>query len=94
MTLAYAFAEFAHLRQNPINFWHDIFAINQYRLAAAVAEGGVEDCALFSEIDFFTCKHTLTPAFNLALTRKFGEQAHGFFIDTLLGVIKQKVIEL
>ena len=86
------FREMLHLFENSINFRHHIFAINNNRSIATVAQSNVQNSAIFSAVDLFTGEHGLDRPCQIGLFRQILQFAQRLFGDAVFGKIHQHQI--
>ena len=86
--------EFAHALQDAVDFGHDVFAVNDDGGIGAVAQGDVEDGAVFGGVDFFAVEHLLHTLGYAGFASKLGQQGHGFVADAVFGVIQRQPADL
>ena len=86
--------EFAHALEDVVDFGHDVFAVNDDGGVGAVAQGDVEDGAVFGGVDFFATEHLLHAFGHAGFTGKLEQQRHGFVVDAVFGVIQRQSADL
>ena len=80
--------KFAHALEDVVDFGHDVFAVNDDGGVGAVAQGDVEDGAVFGGVDFFATEHLLHAFGYAGFTGKLEQQCHGFVVDAVFGISK------
>ena len=86
--------ELVHALQHLAHPGHDVAAIDQDGSAVEVAQGHVQHRPLLGEVDLLPRKHAPAPLGDLGLPGQGEQQLHGTFVDQVLGVIEEYVIEL
>ncbi len=85
--------EGAHLLKHLFHARHDVLPFNVNGAAVEVPEGGVEDGALFGEINDCARKHALSPFLDVGVFREVEEEAHGVGGDSVFGIIEEGVAD-
>ena len=80
--------------QHAVDFGHDIHAIHQDRPVGAVAQGDVQDRALFGVVVFRAAEHRGNFISQVRLLRQIEQQRQGRFGDAILRVVEQNVAQL
>ena len=81
-----------HLGKDALHIGHHILSVNEDRLAAHVAEGGMKNCAALGAVDLLAAEHRLDGIADAALLCELAEKAHGGAVNEVLGVVNQHVI--
>ena len=91
---AHLLAKVAHFGQHPVDIGHHIHPVNQDRAIAAVAQGDVEDGAIFGVVDLLAIECRLNRPSQIGLVRQRQEQRHCLRRDPIFGIVKEDVIEV
>jgi hypothetical protein len=85
--------ELAHVFQYRIHARHDVFAVDENRPIAPVAQRNVQHGSALGVIDHFPVEHPLDPGWHMRLAGQFDQQAEGFSGDAVFGKIHQQIAE-
>ncbi|SVK52092.1 Uncharacterised protein [Acinetobacter baumannii] len=85
-------AELFDLGQHRVHFRHHVFAVDQDRAVAAVAQGNVQHRAIFGAVDLLTGEHRFDGALQIGFFRQRLQLLQGFLRDAVLGIVHQHLI--
>ena len=78
-----------HFVQNLMDRGDDVLAIDHDFLAARRAQGGVQDGAVFRDVDLVAAKHGIDPLAQTALSGQADEQFECLLRDSVLRVVEE-----
>ena len=73
-----------------MNFWNDINSIDFNRRRAGSAEGGVQDGAVFGDVDLVTTEHGVNLAAQTGCVREIDEASDCLAGDEVFRIIQEK----
>mmetsp|Transcript_40401 Transcript_40401/g.72796 ORF Transcript_40401/g.72796 Transcript_40401/m.72796 type:complete len:592 (+) Transcript_40401:163-1938(+) len=92
-SIADVFGERLDLGEDGVYLRHDILAVDVDGGVGLVAEGHVEDGAVFGVVDFDARVHFLGLAHDVRFRSELVEEVHGLFRDAVLRVVDEEVLE-
>jgi len=85
---AHPFTKIRHPVEDGANLWHDVLAVDDDRCTGRRAQGGVQDCAVFSDIDLASREHGRDPLLEARVFRKLEQEPQRLIGNPILRVIE------
>ena len=88
--LADLVGEAGHPVEHGVDLGHDVFAVDDDRLALRGAQGHVQDGAIFGDVDLLAAKHGVDPRSQARFLGQLNEQLQRLVRDAVLGVVQEE----
>src|SRR5215469_7725012 len=80
--------EIGHPVEDGMNFWHDVFTVDDYRGISRSAKRNVQHCALFCDVDLLATEHGVDSRPQARFLRELKKEIKSFVGGTVLGIVE------
>jgi hypothetical protein len=84
--------EALHVLAGGFDLRHQVFALDDQGLIARATKSDMKDSTIFSEIDLFAAKHSISEFFDFGLFEKLAKEFESFWGNAVFRVINEKII--